>query len=355
MATPEKSEQNHIRVNPDPNTVYRPSLHRVKCQGLFHVQRSDASDTSSVLCKGIQSRFETIHEYPPMKPADALQSFQRSTYVLEDDNDFHHDLIKNGTKQKLPLVIDPKWNELMDTMKEHTNFKIDSLEKDFDSNSKFYGTSSCYFLSLKPYHDLNQYMDTQQKNIQQSYEIVKQKNDHALRSYRTIKGGSILTDIDEDSQNQKNQSNSHTKSIIYAIAPKNEFGVAKRLVHNKDEGLSCSSTTIKLGVLEIHIASFQENDENIESHNGNRSPSDITESSIESQTFKKPSKLEITNFLKRFDMMSNKIQNHMYKNALLVKEELENDFLNRTLKGAKAVTLRMKKTASDIIHFFDQR
>ena len=340
-------------VRPDPNKLYRASIHRVKCQGAFYVKKYPSLNKSSVLCKGIQSRFETIHEYPPMKPAAALQTFQRSTSPLEEgENGFQYDNVEPQKENDiLPHVIDSKWKELMNAMKDNSNVKAEKLEKVVESDASFYGTSNCYLLSLKPYYDQNGY--NVHHVTDESHESIRRKANQASKSYSTINGESILKDMDEPKDHQ-----AHEKSIIYAIAPKNEFGLTKRRVKNKDEGLACSSTTIKLGILEIHMASFEEYREVLESDSTSKDTSPIRDS----QHLKKDSSIESLDFLRRFENMSNKIQSHMYKNMILVKEELENDFLNRTVKSAHMVVgnfqktaLRMKKTAIDIMNFFNDK
>lgn len=357
VETPNKNKTAAVR--PDPNKLYRASLHRVKCQGAFYVKKHPSLGRSSVLCKGIQSRFETIHEYPPMKPSAALQTFRRSTSPLDDDDLFQHDKSENQNENDImPHVIDPKWNELMDTMKEHSNLKVEKLDKVVESDAAFYGTSNCYFLSLKPYYDSNGH--NVHRGTYDSHESIRWKAHQASKSYRTINGESILKDIDSNPNAKDEQKDNHIpeKSIIYAIAPKSEFGLAKRLVKNKDDGLACSSTTIKLGILEIHMASFQEYQEVLENQSTPMDESQMTES----RNLSKESPIESADFFHRFESMSNKIQSHMYKNLNLIKEELENDFFNRTVKGAQTVAgnfhktaLRMKKTAIDIINFFNDK
>jgi hypothetical protein len=349
-----------VAVRPDPNKLYRASLHRVKCQGAFYVKKHLSLGRSSVLCKGIQSRFETIHEYPPMKPAAALQTFRRSTSPLDDEDLFQHDKSESQNENDImPHVIDSKWTELKNTMKEHSNLKVEKLDKVIESDATFYGTSNCYFLSLKPYYDShgrNVHHGTYESN-----ESIRWKAHQASKSYRTINGESILKDIDNNPDSNDEQKDNHIpeKSIIYAIAPKSEFGLAKRLINNKDEGLACSSTTIKLGILEIHMASFQEYQEVLESSQS--TPMDKSQMT-ESRDLRKESQIQSMDFLHRFENMSNKIQSQMYKNLNLIKEELENDFFNRTVKGAQTVVgnfhktaLRMKKTATDIINFFNDK
>lgn len=368
-SNPKKEKDNHKKdensnpnktktVRPDPNKLYRASLHRVKCQGAFYVKKHPSLGRSSVLCKGIQSRFETIHEYPPMRPAAALQTFQRSSSPFDEELRFQYDKAQTPNENDiLPHVIDSKWKELMNTMKDNSNVKTDKLDQVVESDANFYGTSNCYFLSLKPYYDHNG------RNVHhvtdESHESIRRKANQASKSYSTINGESILKDIDRHynhKEEQQKDNQTHEKSIIYAIAPKSEFGVAKRRVKNKDEGLACSSTTIKLGILEIHMASFEEYQEVLE----NDSTQTDTSQMRDSQKVTKDASIVSLDFLHRFENMSNKIQSHMYKNMILVKEELENDFFNRTMKGAQMVVgnfhktaLRMKKTATDIMRFFN--
>lgn len=243
----------------------------------------------------------------------------------------------------------------------------------------------------------------------------------------------------------------YAKSIKYAMCPQSDFGISKRSVqtmeydyrlsssrggdtysrsfgHKNDKTgddndpqmgedkakstpepkpmkkeLNASSTTTRLGFLEIHMGSFEEilhveededgntnvdvdeirkriereasqNGQNVsvdveKKQNGedgkerdtlagrmnalssNRSPSSVT-SII-------PTMKDLKQFLDRFDEASAKIQSHMHANALFMQRELQNDFINRTYAaGGRVVSAgernleRMKKLLGDGYEFF---
>ena len=164
------------------------------------------------------------------------------------------------------------------------------------------------------------------------------------------------------------------KSIVYGINPVSEFGVAKRQVTSKENGLTCTSTTVKLGFLEIHMASLEEvtevdastmtsNDKRSsdDSHDDNKSDEGIMTQPKPMALFTMPTMQQMQDFGKRFDTVSEKIQHHMYQNAMLIKNELENDFMNRTFQASGKVVgsfeknlVRMKKTLVDTYKFLSE-
>ena len=57
-------------------------------------------------------------------------------------------------KIDLPVVVDTKWTEMKDTLQEQTGVDLTKLDTTH-SEMTLYGTSSAYFLVLRPYAEMN--------------------------------------------------------------------------------------------------------------------------------------------------------------------------------------------------------
>jgi len=152
-------------------------------------------------------------------------------------------------------VVDTKWQEMKETLQEQTSIDLSKLSTT-KSDMKLYGTSSAYLLVLRPYSDLNKAVDIDATN-----------DDTSTSTSTSTSGAEENASGSQPSQAlpkrvlpNKSTSMSHIppKSIVYGINPVSEFGVAKRQVTSKENGLTCTSTTVKLGFLEIHMASLEE-------------------------------------------------------------------------------------------------
>jgi hypothetical protein len=416
---------------PDENQLYRPTMVHMKCRGMLHLSSKKHSLPS---CDGIANGLETIKEYPPMKPHAVYQLFahNKSFYHPADEEYADGDGNGNGNgnrradpapgfganspypqrdtrklKQQppqLPLIVDDKWDEMKENVEMETSLDMKKFDSDqVRTDMKMYGTSSAYLLVLRPYtiinHDANANLDAN-KNSYPS-ETSHDENEKYRNSNTNVN-----TNINEEQTPQQHQQRPiPPKSIIYAITPSNEFGITKRKLHVRKkgydyDGISCSSTTVKLGILEIHMASIGK-EQIVEDHrsrkksrsrnasdrkgsnNQDDADSDIEQiedvGSIEDgvvpvrdastdiddeTTIRLPSAIPIPTipqtkeFLMKCNKASDKIQNQMKLNAKFLKDELGNDFVNRTFHASAKVTAsceknlgRMKKTLLDVYKF----
>jgi hypothetical protein len=369
---------------PDANKLYLPTLVQMKCRGMLHLSSKKNTFPS---CKGIANGLETVREYPPMQPIAAFRSFTQAMNINVDDH--HHsspgfgDTVpqdrnsqgneKPKEKLNLPLIVDDKWDEMKSSMQQETSLDLNKFGS-IRSDMKMYGTSSAYLLVLRPYSEFSQtiskHSDTYTAVDVDNKEDVKPKPQTAA----------------DDDANEDRHNDAHIpipkQSIIYAITPVNEFGVTKRHVNvnNKGDGMTCSSSTTKLGFVEIHMASIGQEDEIDE--NQNASPRTNRANGIgieEGKSYTKdtkqqqeqgqpkpsptaiglpPSRQQIKDFWIKFNEASNKIQNQMVFNAKFLKNELENDFISRTFVASEKVKLnceknlvRMKKNLVDTYNF----
>jgi len=391
--SPFSSENAPVQA-PNENEVYRPSLVHLRCRGALRL----TSTKHDVICDGISSHLETIREYPPMKPHAALHTFKNQTSFYHppggDSDDSYqasfggemeesgntsgrrirnhktHAVPRKDKKIDLPVVVDTKWTEMKDNLQEQTGVDLTKLDTTH-SEMTLYGTSSAYFLVLRPYSEINKAIAESMKDetIQTDEESKENENLHEIKG--------ILGQVQDDLLPIP------PKSHIYAVNPVNELGVAKRKVSSKENGLACTSTTVKLGILEIHMASLEKVTEvgpeevksrpnsvddsspssnrarpNSEIDKGSKPMVEEEEESSSSIKLPLPSLQQMQKFLKKVDHASEKIQNQMYQNANLVKNELENDFVNRTFRASQKVAgsfeknlVRMKKTLEDTIKF----
>jgi hypothetical protein len=391
-ATMKDEEVARIKA-PNENTMYLPSLVHLKCRGALHL----ASPDHNAICKGVSSRLETIREYPPMKPLAALHTFQNQTsfyHPPDGDNDDSSYQASFGSKARvfdgqpsravpasrkekkmdLPVVVDAKWTEMKETLQAQTSVDLTKLDAT-QSEMTIYGTSSAYFLVLKPYSEMYSTRASERNRTIEQTETDSKEN--------TNKRGSDGTTAVGDN------ASIGAESYIYAVNPVNEFGVAKRKVSSKENGVACISTTVKLGFLEIQMASLEEvrevdpdmtqsvsTDSSSPSRKSMHSKSergpgmkpsmgqqeeqeDVSKPKLTALSLPSiPSQEQTLKFLEKIGMASDKIQNQMYENAKFIKEELENDFVSRTFKASQKVAGnckknlgRMQKTGEDIINF----
>mmetsp|Transcript_6047 Transcript_6047/g.11464 ORF Transcript_6047/g.11464 Transcript_6047/m.11464 type:complete len:439 (+) Transcript_6047:174-1490(+) len=400
------------RGHPNENELYRPTLLYLKCRGALHL----SSPEHKAVCKGLPNRLEIIREYPPMKPRQAFHTFQHqiSMYNPDDDRQEANDSFyqagfggygddhefdgdnKNrkgrsssssllaqhqrrkrssiNTKQasqqqqRLPHVVDEKWDEMRKTLQEQTSVDLSKLDKT-ESEMTMYGTSSVYFLVLKPYSEINA-------------AIIKSVNQNQEGQPQPQQQQNQQKQLDESSRdktaNNMSVNSSLNKSFIYAINPVNELGISKRKISSLDDGIVCSSTTVKLGILEIHMASLgEENQDEKDTSSAatnaktTKTPTTTTQSSLENDTqvYKSslpstmgmgvPSLQDMQRFIDKVDKFGDRLLDQMYQNAKFIKNEVENDFLNRTWKASEKIVgsfeknlIRMKKNLVDTIKFF---
>ena len=377
---------------PNENELYHPSLVHLRCRGALRL----TSTKHNVICDGISSHLETIREYPPMKPRAALHTFKNQTSFYHppdgDDDDSYQAsfgvekeergntngrrIRKNKTyavprKEKkidLPVVVDTKWTEMKDTLQEQTGVDLTKLDTTH-SEMTLYGTSSAYFLVLRPYAEMNK-------------AIAQSMKDETIETDAESKDNDTLHEVKGVSAQAQDDHPIPPKWHIYAVNPVNELGVAKRKVSSKENGLACTSTTVKLGILEVHMASLEKvtevGAEEVKSRSDSVDDSSTSSSRVcpKSETGKGskpmleeeeessslglplPSLQQMQKFLKKFDGAAEKIQYQMMQNANLVREELENDFVNRTFQASQKVAgsfeknlVRMKKTLEDTVNF----
>jgi len=313
------------------------------------------------------------------------------------------------TKMKLPLIVDTKWDELKKDLSDRSNVDVSKFEATSTQrlgNMDFYGSTDVYLLLLRSdnanadgdtvkhvnrHHSssssskkqqhvkvnpmnlpLSPYPDSRTPNPRNNrppsndvsskqqrqktyYDEKQQMDNNDIESLETM-----TQNIMEDEPN-----NNH---IAYAITPVNTFGVSSREISD-GEGFGCSSTTVKLGILEIHTASFNEHVEIMENENEEMDDSEDKVKKYSKKGLLKKQKEENNDDDERFivsldqlksyyfkvENMGTKIQNSMIQNAKFVKGELENDFMDRTIHGSEKVvnsfgkTLkRMEKVAYDI-------
>ena len=362
-------EQRSVEI--DENKLYRPTLLKMQCRGIFQLPAKGKSLPS---CKGISSGLETVKEYYPMYPGVALHNFKGQTSFYnpdtdDDDSGFGGDpenQKKEDGKQtmNLPHVVDSKWESMKENIQEETSLDL-KKQVATKSNMKMYGTSSAYLLVLRPYLGNPQ--------------IIEKHNGEQLD--KEIKPSQVSA-----GDSSKDASIS-SKSIVYAIHPVNEFGVTNRIlkVDNDSSNMSCSSTTVKLGVLEIHMSSIGEDNEmddeedrnttaetEISAKGGKNNAEDMKmkkKRALDQEGFS-PSALGLgmptlqgtKDFMIKFDKASDKIQSQMYFNATFLKNELKNDFIIRTIAASEKIVLnfeknlgRMKKTLVDTYNFFNPR
>lgn len=407
------SSNQSYRGHPNENELYRPTLLYLKCRGALRL----SSPEHKAVCKGLPNRLETIREYPPMKPRQALHAFQHqiSMYNPDDDRQEANDSLfqagfggygddqefdgenKNRKgrssssllaqhqrrkrssmnakqasqqqQQRLPHVVDEKWDEMRKTLQEQTSVDLSKLDKT-ESEMTMYGTSSVYFLVLKPYSEINAAII---KSVNQNQEGKVQPQQQQNPQEQLDKSSSR-----DKTANKESANSSLNKSFIYAINPVNELGISKRKISSLDDGIVCSSTTVKLGILEIHMASLGEEDQDEKDTSSSttaatnaKTTKATTQSSLENDTevsksslpstmgMDVPSLQDMQRFIDKVDKFGDRLLDQMYQNAKFIKNEVENDFLNRTWKASEKIVgsfeknlIRMKKNLVDTIKFF---
>ncbi|GFH45572.1 predicted protein [Chaetoceros tenuissimus] len=360
------SEEKNI-VNQD--EVYTPFLAKMKCRGNLQIE----SPNHFPKCHGISRKIEVLQYYPPMKASQALSTFKNQTSFYHSDDDenegfggsprtqskikSHPTLAANKDSiDNYPHVVDKKWKEMKETLEEQTAVNLSKLDTT-NSEMKMYGTSSAYMLMLRPQseHDKKFVSPTEFEKAFLGQKDVTQMN---LNGTDDAKAQTELTS---------------KSSILYAVNPVNELGVAKRLVKSTEHGVACTSTTIKIGVLEIHLASLEEirevDDTETQASKDTTSLRDKkygTTAEGENVKIERrkpiitlPTFQETIKFVEKVDKASDKILHHMVQNATFVKNELNNDFVNRTAKASEKVVdsfeknlVRMKKTLIETYKFF---
>ena len=223
-AAPSKDtkERPNIFREPNENELYQPSVIHLKCRGRLHL----ASPTNSLpICKGIADRLETVREYPPMKPHQALHTFTKHTSFYHPDPDdesayeagfgdypkpskststtthTHNQKKKKTEHVNLPHVVDTKWQEMKETLQEQTSIDLSKLSTT-KLDMKLYGTSSAYLLVLRPYSDLNKAVDIDATNddtrvrvrvVQMRIQVEVNRHRHCRSGYCQIKVQACLT------------------------------------------------------------------------------------------------------------------------------------------------------------------
>ena len=365
----EKVETIKNIVNHD--EVYTPFLAKMKCRGNLQIE----SPNHLPKCHGISRNIEVLQYYPPMKASQALSTFKNQTSFYHSDDDdnvegfggssrtqsnikSHPTLAANKDAiDNYPHVVDKKWKEMKETLEEQTAVNLSKLDTT-NSEMKMYGTSSAYMLMLRPQSEHD-------KKFVSSTEFEK-----AFLGQNDVKQQTNLNEIDDANAQTELSSKS---SILYAVNPVNELGVAKRLVKSTEHGVACTSTTVKIGVLEIHMASLEEirevdetdsqaSKENTSSRDrkyGTTAEGENVEIEKRKPLITLPTFQETIKFVEKVDKASDKILHHMIQNAAFVKNELNNDFVNRTAKASEKVVdsfeknlVRMKKTLIETYKFF---
>lgn len=319
-------------------------------------------------------------------------------------------------QQNLPYIVDTKWDELKKELNERedvdvdiSNFNISSSPENANKNNmKFIGTTDVYMLVLRPNVDgtstgmegMNGYggnstNSNSSSGIQHHKTIKpssKEKSPFELPlnpfpDKRTPMYNSSASDHNnkknkqqhdnkkdhgDKSDNEKNNNGSssssnssqYPSSIVYALTPVNKFGVSVREAKDKHGISSCSATTVKLGILEIHMTSIEDeiekNDDTNEDknkafkptmnkdQNQDNSKNDNGDESLSVMTSIKSTISQSKTYLDKLDKVSDKIQGSMVQNAKFIKSELENDFLNRTIKASEKIVGNFGKTMTRI-------
>lgn len=377
---------------PNANQLYRPTLVHMKCRGVLNIS---SKKNNLPTCEGIANGLETVREYPPMQPKAALHSFAHTMNVHLDDHNVlpgfgdkptsNRGQMKKGNEQakeqvNLPIIVDDKWDDMKSSIQEESSFDLNKFGS-IKSDMKMYGTSSAYLLVLRPYADFNHTVSPQQNDSTPDEKKHPKDADHThTPDVEHGKTGHLHTE-DLPIPN---------KSIIYAVNPVNEFGLTKRRVNVKNDGhaMTCTSSTVKVGILEIHMASIGQEDVMDEKDNSNVSTSRsrhgtnrahgveedeggeeklLGASQEETTVFPIPGPTNAVTFpsfqetkeiFTKFSDASKKVHNSMTFNAKFLKNELENDFLRRTWAASEKVMLnceknvvRMKKTLVDAYKF----
>lgn len=362
-----QSEEKNI-VNQD--EVYTPLLAKMKCRGNLQIE----SPNHLPKCHGVSRKIEVLQYYPPMKASQALSTFKNQTsfyHSNDDENEgfggsprtqsnikSHPTLAANKDAiDNYPHVVDKKWKEMKETLEEQTAVNLSKLDTT-NSEMKMYGTSSAYMLMLRPQSEHD-------KKFVSSTEFEK-----TFLGQKDVKQQMNFNEADDAKAQTELTSKS---SILYAVNPVNELGVTKRLVKSTEHGVACTSTTIKIGVLEIHMASLEEIREVDDTETqaskettslrdrkyGTTAEGENVEIEKRKPLITLPTFQETIKFVEKVDKASDKILHHMVQNASFVKNELNNDFVNRTAKASEKVVdsfeknlVRMKKTLIETYKFF---
>ncbi len=430
----QEEEKKSMEPFPNPNEIYRPIMLHLKCRGTLSFSSKDKNNFPK--CHGIKSRLQPLREYPPMKPHAALQTFRNQTSFYHPDDDGGDSGSSNnnfspsssfggrgkaaGTKRptpKLPIIVDNKWDDLKEQLKERSNADLSKLNSESLSSSQngnalsFHGSTDMYCLVLLPsngmdgmglgpnnmnmsrrrgiggmrHHDdnptlfrpppwLSPYPDERTPNPWNSKSssttaTTKQNNgsNQSLSSSKNNdndgRGDTIDNSNDDNSNNDNDIDNIQNTSILYAVTPVNTFGISSREVKDGN-GMGCSATTIKIGVLEISTATFEEEVEVYEDERdinqkrgGSQQENEFSDRDGETtQLDTIMSSLQKGQvYLDKLEKNCDKIQKSMVQNAKFIKKELENDFVNRSMAASEKIvghfgkTLkRMEKLAVDV-------
>jgi hypothetical protein len=310
-----------------------------------------------------------------------FNSNQPQQSLSSSTNKNKHHLNFLGTTDVYLLVLRPFGNELnsedngndSERKVQHSSTSLkpsSSTSTNTDTNTKTSTKTSPFQLPLNPFPDQRTPLHTiPKRKIDNDKDAKKQHEEE----------GDDMTDIMGSENNKKNKND--TQSIIYAVAPVNKMGVSKRQVKD-GKGLSCSSKTIKLGILEIHMSTFEDgiadeaevkntsmrtgldnesNDIQMKDNNDGKH-NDDDDDTVDSSTIMGTMSSNWDQGKQLYDKlekMEEKIYNSMKQNAKIIKKEFENDFINRSFKASEKIVgnfgktmYRMEKAANDLWKMF---
>jgi len=367
--TPSKDDKSSLTITQpdgiakDSDTVYRPMILRFRCIGEFSLTPPSATDKAKnkrgtlQACRGIKSDLLPLGEYPPMQASQALQTFIHSNSNLHPHVAGFGGVGQNSGErkmqsseesedelQRLPHVIDPKLFELQSHLEEESNNNATTSPASTPltilpplSSLNFYGSTQVGVLLLRPIPNV----DLPQNKLQS------------------------LPNFSQDLKS-KDIEKVLSESIVYALAPENTFGVSVREMNNQEKRGSRhisggTWSTLKIGVLEVSLASRHEGMiEEEEEKEWNNQDKDKMDPDTQRGDFSENFSKRAEDYYDQFSTMGRKMGNSMYHNAKFITNELQDDFIPRTLQSGEKIinnfgktSERMKNLAKNIYDFWN--
>jgi len=302
---------------------------------------------------------------------------------------------KEAEQPKLPLIVDTKWDELKEQLSERSSdldvskFYSESSSSLQDGDTmNFRGSTDVYLLVLRSAHGLDPavgpgtgraaggagirhhptlfrpppwlspYPDERTPNPWNNRNSPPPPQDK--KSNQSVASSTKNDDDQKERKDDANESSDNTidnqnQLIVYAVTPINAIGVSSREVKD-GKGMACSSTTVKLGPLEVHMANFVEE---IEVYDDDDDVRDSNQREGLSRAITGQDDLSDRNgtidsimanlqkgkqYLDKVEKVSDKIQKSMVQNAEFIRKELQNDFMNRSIAASEKIVGNFGKT-----------
>jgi len=293
----------------------------------------------------------------------------------------------NRFEKGLPHIIDPKWIELQAHLNEEeeggggrsTSSSSSAVQTILPPRSRmdFYGSTEVGVLLLRPYQQIHHhprsgiYPTSPSPHQQQQSKSPSQPPPSSSSSQPP----KIPVSSEQYSDTELDET-TLSESIVYAISPENTFGLSMREMNedNEEYGTTTGGTwsTVKVGMVEVSLASRHEGvfvdedeEEDKQQQGGGRRTIDGKSSAPSSSPMTEEQAVVPTSLTEKAEgyydkvtIMGGKLGKSMSLNVEFIKNELQDDFLARSVVGGEKVVQsfgkhlgRMEKLAGDVYDF----